>query len=236
VAESSASLARPHVQTRSVALDWVTPALVVVFILSGASGLIYQIAWVRLLALTFGITIYAVSTVVAAFMGGLALGSFVGGRIADRASRPILVYAAAEAVIAVLGLVSPLALAWVQSAYIALSPRDAAELSVSIVGLRFVLAAVILLIPATLMGATLPLMVKGSLSLSHNIGARVSWLYASNTAGAIIGTVAAGFVMIGTIGITRTITTAAILNLTAAACAVLLAAAVRPVPVRGGSK
>ncbi len=230
MAESSASLARARVQARSVSVDWVTPALVIVFILSGASGLVYQIAWVRLLALTFGITIYAVSTVVAAFMGGLALGSFLGGRLADRVSRPILFYAAAEAVVAVMGLLSPRALDWVQSTYLALS--DASELAPSVVALRFALAAAVLLVPTTLMGATLPLMVKGSLSLSRDIGSRVSWLYASNTAGAIIGTVAAGFIMIGTIGISRTITTAAILNLVAAACAVLLGAAVRPLSER----
>jgi spermidine synthase len=228
LAESSASLARARVQTRTIAIDWVTPALVGVFILSGASGLIYQIAWVRLLALTFGITIYAVSTVVAAFMGGLALGSFLGGRLADRVQRPILLYAAAEAIVAIMGLLSPRALEWVQATYVALYPRDASEAVLSIVALRFALAALVLLIPTTMMGATLPLMVKGSLAMSRSIGPRISWLYASNTAGAILGTVAAGFIMIGTIGITRTITTAAILNLAAAAFALLLGAAIRP--------
>ena len=206
----------------------MTPALVGIFILSGASGLIYQIAWVRLLALTFGVTIYAVSTVVAAFMGGLALGSFLGGRLSDRVKRPVLVYAAAELVIALMGLLSPRALEWVQATYLALYPRDASEAALSVVALRFALAAVVLLIPTTLMGATLPLMVKGSLAMSRNIGARVSWLYAGNTAGAILGTVAAGFVMIGTLGISRTIVTAAILNLAAAAFSLLLGAAVRP--------
>jgi spermidine synthase len=227
LAESSASFPRARVQTRAVAIDWVTPSLVALFVLSGAAGLIYQIAWVRLLALTFGVTIYAVSTVVAAFMGGLALGSFLGGRFADRLDRPILWYATAEAIIALMGLLSPRALEWVQSTYLAVYPHDASEAALSVVALRFALAAVVLLIPTTLMGATLPLIVKGSLAMSRSIGPRVSWLYASNTAGAIFGTVAAGFVLIGSIGITRTVMVAAFLNLAAAGAALLLGAAIR---------
>jgi spermidine synthase len=199
-----------------------------IFVLSGAAGLIYQISWVRMLSLTFGVSIYAISTVVAAFMGGLALGSFVGGRFADRVQRPILWYAIIELIVAVVGLLSPFLLAWVQSAYLALYPRGSEEAVLSVVALRFVLAALVLLIPTTLMGATLPLMVKGSLAIGRSIGTRVSLLYASNTAGAIIGTVAAGFVLIGLIGISATVTTAAALNLLAAFFALVLAAAVRP--------
>jgi spermidine synthase len=228
LAETSASLASSRVQVRP-SVDWVTPALVMIFVLSGASGLIYQISWVRLLSFTFGVTIYAISIVVAAFMGGLALGSVLGGRLADRVRRPILVYAGAELLVAGLGLLSPMALSWVQSAYVALSPRDAAEAALGIVALRFALAAAVLLIPTTLMGATLPLMVKGSLSMGRNIGGRVSWLYASNTTGAILGTVGAGFFLIGTIGIADTIRTAAVFNLAAAVASVLLGAAARPV-------
>ena len=227
MAESTTSLVQPNVRVRA-ALDWVTPALMAIFVLSGASGLIYQISWVRVLSLTFGVGIYAISTVVAAFMGGLALGAFVGGRWADRVKRPILWYAIAEVVIAGMGLFSPTALSWVQATYLALYPRDAQEAALGITALRFVLAAVVLLIPTTLMGATLPLMLKGSLSLGRSVGARVSLLYASNTTGAIIGTVAAGFVLIGLIGISATITVAATLNLAAAVAALLLAVAVRP--------
>lgn len=227
MAETSASLAPAQVRVRA-AIDWVTPALAAIFVLSGASGLIYQISWVRLLSLTFGVTIYAISTVVAAFMGGLALGSFLGGRLSDRVRRPILWYAGAELVIALMGLLSPAALSWVQSAYLALYPRDASETAVVIVALRFALAAVVVLIPTTMMGATLPLMVKGSLAIGRGIGTRVSWLYATNTAGAIFGTVAAGFVLIGALGISGTIIAAAVLNLGAAMAAAFVGLAARP--------
>src|SRR5436190_19015144 len=119
LAQSTTSLAQAPAIPRAT-IDWVTPALAAIFVLSGASGLVYQIAWVRLLALTFGVTIYAISTVVAAFMGGLALGSFLGGRLADRVRRPILFYAIAEVIVGAIGLASPMILSWVQSTYVAL--------------------------------------------------------------------------------------------------------------------
>jgi spermidine synthase len=208
-------------------IDWITAALAVVFLASGASGLIYQIAWVRLLALTFGVTIYAASAVVAVFMGGLALGSFLGGRVADRVGRPIVWYGAAEGMIAGGGLLSVSALAWVQTAYVAVLPRDAPEVEAGVVALRLALAAAVLLVPTTLMGATLPLIVKGSVRVNESIGSRVSWLYAANTAGAILGTLVSGFVLIGVLGIAATIAVAASLNLAAAVAALVLGAAIR---------
>lgn len=203
-------------------VDWLTPLLVLIFVLSGASGLIYQIAWIKLLSLTFGVTIYAVSTVVAAFMGGLALGSFLGGRLSDRVGSPVLAYAAVELLIAGLGLKSVDALDWAQSVYLNLYPRDADQAALQIVALRFVLSAAVVLLPTTLMGATLPLIVRGSLSFGQQIGARISSLYASNTTGAIIGTLVAGFILIGSIGVRSTIVTAAALNAVAAAFALML--------------
>lgn len=202
-------------------LDWLTPLLVLIFVLSGASGLMYQISWIKMLSLTFGVTIYAVSIVVAAFMGGLALGSFLGGRLADRVPYPVIWYALAELVIALLGMRSVEALDWVQSVYLANYPRDAEQAVVQIVALRFALAAVVVLIPTTLMGATLPLMVRGSLAFGREVGARVSWLYASNTAGAIAGTLIAGFFLIGAIGVRSTIGVAAALNAAAAGLALM---------------
>lgn len=169
-------------------------------------------------------------------MGGLALGSYVGGRWADRARRPILWYAGIEIGVATMGILSPMALDWVQSTYIALHPKEAAEASLAVVALRFGLAAVVLLIPTTLMGATLPLMVKGSLALSQTLGPRVSWLYASNTTGAILGTIGAGFILIGGVGIAATIHLAAALNVAAGLSALLLGSAVRVRPAHRGTE
>jgi spermidine synthase len=195
------------------------PTLVAIFFISGASGLIYQVAWVRLLSLTFGVTLFAVSVVVGTFMGGLALGAYVGGRLADRLERPVLGYALAEIGIAALGALSPAALSWAHAAYVAVHPGIDSGAGVASGALRFGLAALTLLPPATLMGATLPLIVRGSLGAGGAVGSRVAWLYASNTAGAIIGTLGAGFLLVGALGISGAIHVAVALNLLASVSA-----------------
>ena len=86
------------------------PALVLLFLVSGACGLIYQVLWLRLLGLVFGVTVYAASTVWASFMGGLALGSFAGGRLGDRVKRPLVWFGAAEALVGLSALATPAAL------------------------------------------------------------------------------------------------------------------------------
>src|SRR5687768_2593355 len=92
------------------------------FLLSGTSALIYQVLWLRLLGLVFGVTVYAASTVWAVFMAGLAIGSYTGGRVADRVKRPLVWFGAAEALIAITALATPLALDGLQGAYAALRP------------------------------------------------------------------------------------------------------------------
>src|SRR5262249_31264690 len=84
------------------------PALLCIFGISGVSGLIYQVVWLRMLTLTFGVTSFAVATVLCGFMGGLALGSFLAGRVADRIARPLVAYAGAELLIGATGMASPL--------------------------------------------------------------------------------------------------------------------------------
>src|SRR5262245_64580770 len=81
--------------------------LYLLFFLSGASGLIYELVWQRLLNLVFGVSTLSVSAVLAAFMGGLALGGLLFGRLADRSRRPLLLYAVLEAGIGAAGLLVP---------------------------------------------------------------------------------------------------------------------------------
>ena len=81
--------------------------LAVLFFLSGTSALIYQVLWLRLLGLVFGVTVYAASTVWAVFMAGLALGSMFGGRAADRVKRPLVWLGVAEALIGLTALATP---------------------------------------------------------------------------------------------------------------------------------
>src|SRR5688500_6922919 len=77
------------------------------FVSSGAAGLIYQVAWVRILSMIFGVTVHAVSAVLAGFMAGLALGSFVAGRVAERLRNPLLVYGIVEIWIGATGVLTP---------------------------------------------------------------------------------------------------------------------------------
>ncbi|HEV2123341.1 MAG TPA: hypothetical protein VGW38_11275, partial [Chloroflexota bacterium] len=93
------------------------PALLVLFFASGISGLIYELVWLRYLALVFGVTVYAVSTVLSAFMGGLALGGFLAGRVADRVTRPLRVYGILEIGIGVSAMLTPLAFRLLEAIY-----------------------------------------------------------------------------------------------------------------------
>src|SRR5438128_1446626 len=93
---------------------WVAPTLLALFFLSGASALVYESLWVRLLALVFGVTVWAVSTVLACFMAGLTLGSFAAGRWADRVQRPLLWFGLAEGAVGASALATPLLLGAVE--------------------------------------------------------------------------------------------------------------------------
>jgi spermidine synthase len=127
------------------------------FFLSGASGLIFEMVWTRGLTLVFGSTTLAISTVLTAFMGGLGLGSYLAGRLADRLRDPVRAYALAELAIGLYALLVPLILAgypalnlWLWSSF-----GDRYGL-LSL--LRFIASAGLLLLPTTLMGATLPIL------------------------------------------------------------------------------
>jgi spermidine synthase len=177
------------------------PTLLLLFFGTGACGLVYQQLWVRQLSLVFGVTVYAVSTVLASFFAGLALGSFVAGRFVDRARRPLQWYGIVEILVGVAALGTTTALAGVERVYVGTTgflPDSVGLLTV----VRFVLSFTVLLVPATLMGASLPIVVRSALVRSGRLGERVSLLYATNTAGAIAGTLLAGFWLIGERGLT----------------------------------
>jgi spermidine synthase len=196
------------------------PALLVLFFGTGACGLVYQQLWVRLLSLVFGVTVYAVSTVLASFFAGLALGSYVAGRLVDRARRPLQWYGVVEILIGVAALATTAALSGVERVYVGMTgflPDSVGLLTV----VRFVLSFAVLLVPATLMGASLPIVVRSALVRSGRLGERVSLLYATNTAGAIAGTLLAGFWLIGERGLTFSFRLAAAVNLAIGVIAVL---------------
>jgi spermidine synthase len=197
------------------------------FFLSGASALVYQVLWMRLLALVFGVTVHAASTVLAAFMAGLAFGSASAGRIADRVRQPLKAFALAEALVAVAALATPVLLALVERVYVRLyEPMSGVPGLVTLI--RLVLSFVVLLLPTTLMGATLPLVVKSALSRDAVIGRQISLLYAINTAGAITGALTAGIWLVPQLGMTWSFRIGAVINLAVGAGAFLLSRIYQP--------
>lgn len=185
--------------------------LVVLFFLSGVAALVYQVLWLRLLSLVFGVTIYAASTVLAAFMGGLALGSAMAGRVADRLRRPLFWFGVVELLIAVTALATPLALEGVKRAWVLAHPVMPEHVAI-VTAFRFLGSAAVLLVPTALMGATLPLVLKSSLTRLDALGSRVGLLYGTNTLGAIVGSLTAGFYLLPHIGVRTSFFIAAALN------------------------
>jgi spermidine synthase len=190
---------------RSVAPGWV---LVGLFFLSGACGLVYQVLWIKILSLAFGITVFAVTVVLASFMAGLGLGSLLGGRLAERLHRPLAAYGLAELGIGLLALATPgafEAVQWISRPLsLALGENDALLFAV-----RVILSFVLLIVPTAFMGATLPIIVRSSLGRSDEPALRIGLLYTANTFGAIAGTALAGFWLIGELGVSRSIQLAA---------------------------
>jgi len=198
------------------------------FFLSGATGLVYELLWVRLLYQAFGATIQSVTTVVAAYMGGLGLGAWWFGRRADRHPRPAALYGWLELAIGAFAALSPLALTLVRQVYVALATGLHAGAPVS-VALRFGLAALVLLVPTTLMGGTLPVLTRafaGSdrAALQPTLGR----LYGLNTLGAVLGTALAGFVLIEHVGIRASLWGTALVNFAIGAAAIALAKPLAP--------
>src|SRR5437588_448908 len=137
------------------------------FFFSGATGLVYELLWVRILYQAFGSTIQSITTVVAAYMGGLGLGAWLLGRKADRHERPAALYGWLEIAIGVFGLASPFVLSLAHRVYIGTAGTLALGGAASVT-LRFGLAALVLLVPTTLMGGTLPALTRGFMGVARD--------------------------------------------------------------------
>jgi spermidine synthase len=191
------------------------------FILSGATGLIYEVLWARMLGLVFGATTLAVSTVLAAFMGGLALGSALAGKLSARIQKPLSTYGWMEIGIAIYALLVPFLFRLVDHIYVLIWQQlQPGYFAFSL--WRFLLSSLVLLIPATLMGATLPVLAVAVLRSSIRDANSITRLYACNLGGAILGTLAAGFVLLPLLGVRATIAVAAVLNLLVGVVAISL--------------
>lgn len=201
---------------------YLFPALLVCFFFSGAAGLIDQVVWSKALGLIFGHTAYAVATVLAVFMAGLASGSAWIGRRGELWDRPVAAYGWLEVGVAATAAISLGGLAGVRAAYVAAYPFAGGNGALLLL-LRFVGSALVLFLPTFLMGGTLPVLVRGLTRNSAELGARLARLYWINTAGAVAGTFAAGFLFVPALGLRWTLGIAVALNLAAGGLALALA-------------
>lgn len=181
------------------------PAYVAYF-LSGASSLIFQTLWTRMLHHVFGATSVAISTVLTVFMAGLGLGAWLGGKYANRIKHPIITYAVAEIGIGIFGLLTPLLVrpdGWLAAVNGLLRAELGSDSGLFMVA-RFLCVAPILIVPTTMMGATFPLLTRHFVSVGEDARAassRVGILYAINTFGASTGPLLSAFFLLPTVGL-----------------------------------
>jgi predicted membrane-bound spermidine synthase len=177
-----------------------------VFLLSGIAALIYQVCWQRLLFGAFGVDIESITIIVSTFMLGLGCGALLGGQLADRFNGHIVeLFIVSELGIGGFGFLSPALITAVGASFVE------APLPV-IAAVNFVL----ILVPATFMGATLPMLVAHMVKSSHSVGVSIGGLYLVNTLGAALGALATGIVLFMVLTVSQTIHVAACLNLTVA--------------------
>lgn len=196
-------------------------ALLLVFFVSGGCALVYEVAWIRMFSVALGTSAYSLCAVLASFMAGLALGSWGGGKIADWSREHLGLYVLLEIGIAAFVVVSP----WlINIIYYGVAPA-VSNPEVSLfwrVAMRVGLCFFVLLIPTTLMGATLPILSRLFVLRDEEAGQSIALLYFVNTIGAAVGSFLAGFVLIQSIGIRQTLFSAAAVNILLAVAVLIL--------------
>jgi len=186
------------------------------FFLSGMSGLIFQIVWVRMLTRYLGSTTSATATVLCVFMGGLALGAFVGGKFADRYKKPLIGYVILEIGIAVAALLASFTFISVFGQIYLRIYELFGNNGLYLTASRVAFSMLCLFLPTVLMGVTLPLLVAHVTRQNDNFQQGLGGLYSINTFGAVLGVFVAGFFLLGFFGETVSLLIAATLNLIAA--------------------
>jgi len=182
------------------------------------------VVWARLLTQIFGNTTHAIATVLSAFMAGLALGSYVFGRLVDAGRNALLAYGLLEAGVGLYGLLVPALFALTQRAYTYLYGLVEVSFAAFSVVL-FLLAFVVIVIPTALMGATLPVLSRFCVTQFSALGRRVGDLYAINTLGAVVGCALTGFYFISHLGLRGTVRLGASVNVAIAVLIVVTVAA-----------
>lgn len=182
------------------------------FFFSGATGLIYEIVWSRLFVLIFGSTTGSIVAVISAFLGGLALGGLIFGRLADTTNpkKLIRLYAFLELAVGCSAVATLLLIPLIRVVYSNFS--NGVDVGPGLLLTKFFLSILILIVPATFMGGTLPVLSRFLKSTQGNLDQKVSLLYGFNTIGAVVGVLLCAFVLIEVLGLSGTLISAALLN------------------------
>ena len=186
--------------------------LFLLFFISGISGLIYEIVWLRILSRVIGVTTYATAVTLAAFMLGLALGSVIFGKLADKRNNQLLLYSILQGGIAITAAFTPALFRVSIELYKTVHTIGGNNPLVLLLA-RILASFILLLVPATLMGGTLPLLTSYLARKEGQFGKNFSLLYGLNTFGAVAGVLLAGFITIGFWGEQATINIGVLLNL-----------------------
>ena len=173
--------------------------IVSIFTASGIAGLVYEVVYAKALAVTFGSTAVASYTVLATYMGGMALGAWLGGYLADRSRNALRGYAICEVLIGLYAALTPQLFVLIQDIYVRFSTDVAPDAS-WLTLFRVTLGVACLGFPTVLMGITMPLMFKHLRSLGVTSSNSIARLYGANVAGAAIGSVIAGYLIIPAVG------------------------------------
>jgi spermidine synthase len=203
---------------RSQNRGWMILAL---FFFSGATALVYEVVWSKFLSQMLGSTIYAQTIVLAAFMGGLALGNAIFGRRSDRMSQPVRAYGCLEIITGIYALLFPLLDRVADRVFVAIG-TPIAEHSGWLLVLKAVLSVALLLGPTILMGGTLPLLAAWLQKSTPDAGRRSARFYSVNSLGAVAGAACAGFWLVQSYGMVRTLQVAAVINIIIGVIAILL--------------
>ncbi len=196
--------------------------LALLFFVSGAAGLVHEVAWARALGQGLGNSLQSLAAVLVAFLGGLGLGAALGARAAGRSPAPLRGYALLEFAVGLYGVASPLVVAALPGALEALGPRVGPGAPLS--ALRLLLA-VLALAPATLpMGATLPYLIREAVARGAASSNAVSFLYGANTLGAACGALAGSLFLLPSLGTRLTYVAAGAVNLLVGAAALAMQA------------
>jgi spermidine synthase len=191
------------------------------FLLSGAAALIYEVTWTRALSLVLGNTVYALSTMLSTFMGGLAVGAYISGKYCDRKTDLLFAFGLCELGIGISGLLSIPIIYWMPSLYVHVF-QSFSDYPKIFYAFQVLLCVLVMLVPTLLMGATFPIVSKRITQSMEEMGTKVGRAYSLNTLGAVGGSLAAGFFLIPTIGIKGAAIAAASLNVFVAVSMLLL--------------